>query len=225
MPSLDHALLFGASGLIGSHVLRQALAGDGVRRVTAVSRRPLPVQDAKLVNLVDDMAKTTAPAGMETAEVAFCCLGTTMKQAGSRAAFRAVDHDLVMRCAIWARQCGVRHFLVVSAIGASASSPVFYNRVKAETEADLVAMGFDRLSIFQPSLLAGERDGPARPGEAIGTRVAPLLAPLLAGPLSAYKPVAGADVAAAMLAQARQPAGPAVSRLRWRDFMALTGHP
>lgn len=218
-----HALLFGATGLVGHALLQQALAGDGFARITAVTRRPLAERHAKLVNVVTDFPAAVPPE-LAGAGVAFCCLGTTLKQAGGKAGFYAVDHDLVLRCAGWARAAGVGHFVVVSAMGASASSPVYYNRVKAETERDLQALGFRELTIMQPSLLLGERGGPARIGEALAIRLTPVFAPLMRGPLSPYTPIAGADVAAAMLARAqRGGGGPAVERLRWRDMMALVG--
>lgn len=217
-----HALLFGATGLIGSQLLPLLLASPRIARVTAVTRRPLALRDDKLVNVVSDMQSPSLPAGIERADAAFSCLGTTMKQAGSKEAFYAVDHDLCLRSGQWSRQLGVQHFVVVTAMGASLSSPVYYNRVKGEVEQDLAKLGFARLTIMQPSLLLGERGGPSRPGEAIGIALAPVFAPLMAGPLSPYRPVRAGMVAAAMLAAACAPAAAPVQRLRWRDFAALT---
>lgn len=218
-----HALLFGATGLVGGHLLQLLLASPRIARVTAVTRRPLSVRHAKLQNLVDDFGRADAPAALPAADIAFSCLGTTLKQAGGKAGFYAVDHDLCVRCAQWSRQRGVPHFVMVSAMGASESSPVYYNRVKGEAERDLAAIGFPQLTLVQPSLLLGERGGPTRPGEALAIRMTPLIAPLMIGPLSPYTPVAAADVAAAMLQRALQPSGAAVERLRWRDIMALAG--
>lgn len=215
-----NAVLFGATGLIGSHLLHGALAGGIDGHVTAATRRPLPVRHPRLSNLITDFTRLERHDWPHDVDVAFCCLGTTIGAAGSRAAFRAVDHDLVLTCARWARRLGARHFLAVSAIGADASSPVFYSRVKGETERDLEALGFAHLSLFQPSLLLGEREGPVRRGEALGGLLMPLFSPLLAGPLDVYRPVQARDVARAMLAEARAPQGGAVTRLRWRAIMA-----
>lgn len=220
-PRPCHALLFGATGLVGTHLLQQLLASPGIARVTAATRKPLLVRDPKLNNLVSDFSRFEQREWPAAVDVAFSCLGTTLKQAGSRAAFHAVDHDLVLRCAGWAQQLGAQHFLAVSAIGISKHSLVYYNRVKAETEQDLAALGFLRLTLMQPSLLLGERGGRYRPGEALATRLAPVLGPLLAGPLSAYAPVQAADVAQAMLARALAPAGAGIERLRYRDIMRL----
>ncbi len=216
-----HALLFGATGLVGTQLLQQLLASPGIARVTTATRKPLSIQHAKLGNLVTDFSHFEPQEWPAAVDVAFSCLGTTLKQAGSRAAFYAVDHDLVLRCAEWAQQLGAQHFLAVSAIGISKHSLVYYNRVKAETEQDLVARGFPRLTLMQPSLLLGERGGMYRPGEALASRLAPVLGPLLAGPLSAYAPVQAANVAKAMLARALAPADAGIERLRYRDIMRL----
>jgi uncharacterized protein YbjT (DUF2867 family) len=218
-----HALLFGATGLIGNQLLAQLLANSEFAQVIAVTRRPLPQSHVRLRNLVSDFSSVDVPLDIGKADVAFCCLGTTLKQAGGKAGFYAVDHDLVLRCAGWARQSGARHFVAVSAMGASASSPVYYNRVKAETETGLEALGFPQLTLVQPSLLLGERGGGLRLGETLAIKLTPLIKPLMAGPLSPYTPVDASDVAAAMLARALKPAGVAVERLRWRDIMSLAG--
>lgn len=215
-----HALLFGATGLVGSHLLERLLADDGFR-VTAVTRRPLALAHSRLANPVADFATRDGTEGLADVDVAFCCLGTTIRQAGSREAFHAIDHDLVLRCAAAAKRCGARHFIAVSAVGISRRSPVFYNRVKAETEADLEALGFAQLTLMQPSLLLGDRGGPTRIGEEIGIRLSGLFTPLLVGGLSIYTPVQAADVAAAMLARARAPSGARVERLRYRDMQSL----
>lgn len=222
---MKDVLLFGATGLIGSHLLRELLALPDGPRVTAVTRRPLPVRHARLVNLVSDMTRLEGQDWPSSADVAFCCLGTTLREAGGRDGFYAVDHDLVLRCAAWSRRIGVRHFLAVSAMGAAARSPVFYNRVKAEAEHDLAALGFPQLTLMQPSLLLGERGGTPRVGEAIAIRLAPVFSPLMVGPLSPYSPVSAADVARAMLRRAQRPSGASVERLRWRDFRALCDQP
>ncbi len=155
------------------------------------------------------------------AETAVCCLGTTIKTAGSQAAFRAVDYEAVIAFARLAKRVGVQHFIVVSAVGASSTSASFYSRVKGEMEAALQAMNFATLSIVQPSLLLGER-AEQRLGERIGQVVSLPLAPLLMGPLSPYRPIHGADVAKAMATLALGPMPQyGVKRLHYNDLMAL----
>jgi uncharacterized protein YbjT (DUF2867 family) len=126
-------------------------------------------------------------------------LGTTIKQAGSQAAFRAVDHDLVLAVARAAKAAGARHCISVSSVGASAKSGSFYLRTKGEVEAELRAVGFDRLDMLRPGLLTGQRGGPWRPGESIGMALAPLTDLLMLGSARRYRSVPGASVARAML--------------------------
>ncbi|MDO8697330.1 MAG: oxidoreductase [Pseudomonas sp.] len=148
-------LLAGASGLTGEHLLDRLLNEPTVAHVLAPTRRPL-VGHPHLANPVGELS-TLLPQLSGNFDTAFCCLGTTLKQAGSQAAFRAVDHDLVLAFAERARALGARHFLVVSALGADANSSVFYNRVKGEMENALHAQNWPQLTIARPSLLLGPR--------------------------------------------------------------------
>jgi uncharacterized protein YbjT (DUF2867 family) len=148
-------LLAGATGLTGEHLLDRLLSEPTISRVLAPSRAPL-AEHPHLDNPVGALAELLP--GLEgPIDSAFCCLGTTIRQAGSQDAFRAVDHDLVLAFARRARELGARHFLVISAMGANPGSSVFYNRVKGETEAALKAMDWPQLTIARPSLLLGPR--------------------------------------------------------------------
>ena len=148
-------LLAGATGLTGEHLLDRLLNEPTVARVLAPSRRPL-VAHPHLENPVGELA-ALLPQLSGNVDIAFCCLGSTLKQAGSEAAFRAVDHDLVLAFAERARALGARHLLVISALGADAHSALFYNRVKGELEAALQAQNWPQLTIVRPSLLLGAR--------------------------------------------------------------------
>ena len=150
-----NVLLAGATGLTGEHLLDRILSVPAVSKVIAPTRRPL-AQHAHLLNPVGDLAGLL-PGLTGKADTAFCCLGTTIRVAGSPEAFRAVDHDLVLAFAQRAREMGARHFLVISALGADAHSRVFYNRVKGEMEQALQAQGWPQLTIARPSLLDGVR--------------------------------------------------------------------
>lgn len=189
------ALLAGATGLIG-HELAASWTGPG--ELHLLVRRPVPASGKaprlQHVHVVDYAALPALPA----ADEAYCCLGTTIKVAGSQAAFRAVDFDAVLAFGRAARQAGVRRFAVVSALGASPRSATFYNRVKGEMEQALAGLGFASLVIVRPSLLAGDRTRlgqPQRPGERLALVLMAPLAPLI--PL-AWRPVAAATVARAM---------------------------
>lgn len=151
----QHILIAGATGLTGEHLLDRLLSEPTVSRVLAPTRRPLAAHP-HLENPVGDLA-TLLPTLSGEVDTAFCCLGTTIKQAGSQEAFRAVDHDLVLAFARRALELGARHLVVISALGANPQSSVFYNRVKGETEEALKAMGWPQLTIARPSLLLGTR--------------------------------------------------------------------
>jgi uncharacterized protein YbjT (DUF2867 family) len=192
-------LLAGATGLVGSHCLRRLLAdGSTVARVVAVGRRPPPLEHARLQPLVTPLDQLPGHIPVR-ARAALCALGTTMAQAGSQAAFRQVDHDAVVTFARWARAGGVTTFVLVSSGGADAASRTFYLRVKGEAEEAVAGVGFPRLVVLRPGILIGPRRDTRR-GEAIAQRAAPLLKPLMLGPLRRYRPISADTVAAAMLA-------------------------
>ncbi|SHL11449.1 NAD-dependent epimerase/dehydratase family protein [Phytopseudomonas punonensis] len=152
----QHILLAGASGMTGEHLLDRLLNEPTVERVLAPSRKPLaehPHLENPVGELLDLLPGLNGPV-----HTAFCCLGSTIKQAGSQDAFRAVDHDLVVAFAARARELGARHLLVVSAIGADSGSSVFYNRIKGQTEEALKSQGWPQLTIARPSLLLGPRN-------------------------------------------------------------------
>ncbi|KPW38178.1 Nucleoside-diphosphate-sugar epimerase [Pseudomonas coronafaciens pv. atropurpurea] len=151
----QHILLAGATGITGEHLLDRLLNEPTVSRVLAPTRRPL-AEHPHLENPVGDLT-ALLPALDGRVDIAFCCLGTTIKQAGSQDAFKAVDLDLVVAFAQRARELGARHLLVISAIGADPKSSTFYNRIKGETEQALRAQDWPQLTIARPSLLVGSR--------------------------------------------------------------------
>ncbi|WNG39275.1 oxidoreductase [Archangium violaceum] len=198
------AVVTGASGLVGGFLLDALLEDERYREVHSLGRRPLPKQHPKLVQHTVDFSRL-ADEALPTAQDAFCCLGTTIKKAGSQEAFRAVDHDAVLAFAKAAKKAGAQRFLVVTALGSNPRSRVFYNRVKGEVEEALKTVGFESLVILQPSLLLGER-AERRPGEHAAIIASRVLAPLLR-PL-ASRPIEARTVARAMRALAHNaPAG------------------
>ncbi|WP_224247028.1 NAD(P)H-binding protein [Hyalangium gracile] len=193
----------GASGLVGGFLLEELLQSPQYREVCSLGRRALPRQHPKLSQRTVDFARLEAES-LPSADDAFCCLGTTIKKAGSQEAFRAVDHDAVLAFARAARKAGARRFLLVSALGANPRSRIFYNRVKGEAEEDLKAVGFESLVLLRPSLLLGER-AESRPGERAAMVVTKALGPLLR-PFSG-RPIEARTVARAMLTLAREAPG------------------
>jgi uncharacterized protein YbjT (DUF2867 family) len=190
-------LLLGASGLVGRECLRLLLDDYSVGRIVVLTRRPLegiPRADKVRVEVVDFDA-LEARADLFDVDQIFCALGTTIKKAGSREAFRRVDFEIPLAAAKLGVQHGAQHFLLVSSLGASASSRVFYSRVKGELEDALRTLSYRSVTIVRPSLLLGDREE-FRLGEEIGKRFG-WIAP------GKYKPVPAAAVAAALVQAAR----------------------
>jgi uncharacterized protein YbjT (DUF2867 family) len=192
------AMLLGASGLVGGHCMRLLLAEPAYARVHAFVRRPLGHAHAKLAEHVVDFDRLDQSTVETRADDVFCCLGTTIAKAGSREAFRRVDHDYPLAAARVALRNGARRFLLVSALGADPRSRVFYNRVKGEVERAVSEIGFEGVVIFRPSLLLGER-AERRRGEEMGKRVMGVVGPLLVGPLRKYRGIRAETVARAMV--------------------------
>ncbi len=172
-------LLAGATGLVGSHALPMLLDDSRCSVVIAPTRRPLGVQHAKLDNPVLDFDGLGEAARHWQVDAAICALGTTMKLAGSREAFRRVDHDYPLALAQSLREEGTDIFVLNSAMGADVASRIFYSRVKGELERDLRALRFDSLVLVRPGLIGGERGGPPRAGERISMAVLGVLGPVL----------------------------------------------
>jgi len=192
-------LLAGATGLVGRESLTLLAADPDVSTVVALVRRPpdaATVHHRKLRFEQVDYDKLGLQPRRLQADQVVCALGTTIRKAGSREAFRRVDFDYPLALARLARQQGARHFLLVSALGASSRSRVFYSRVKGELEEAIASLGYPSFTIVRPSLLLGDRDE-FRLGEEVGKRLA-WLTP------AALKPVPARDVAAALVAAARE---------------------
>lgn len=149
-------LLVGATGLVGQSVLRQALSDPRVGRVIAPTRRALPAQP-RLENPLVDFNALPADAPWWAVDGVICTLGTTIKQAGSQAAFRQVDHDYPLAAAALARRHGATAYALTSSVGANAASRTFYLRTKGETERALGHVGFSSLTLVRPSFIGGER--------------------------------------------------------------------
>jgi uncharacterized protein YbjT (DUF2867 family) len=189
-------LIAGATGLVGKEILRRLLADESVHAVHAFGRRMPPEQHPKLIAHVVDFAAMPA---MPAADEVYLGLGTTIKIAGSQAAFRAVDYDANLAVATAALAAGVKRAGLVSAMGAGAGSAIFYNRVKGELEDAVRQLAFDGLVIARPSMLVGDREAlgqPVRRGEELANalgKVAGFLIP------ANYKPIHAAAVANALL--------------------------
>lgn len=193
-----NALIAGATGLVGSSLLKQLLDDDQYEKVIAITRKPLEITHAKLVQQpVDFDTIETLNTGFQVDDV-FCTLGTTIKTAGSQDAFYKVDYTYVVNLGKWCATNNVRRFLVVSAMGANPESGIFYNRVKGEMEVAVSKLNISQKQIFRPSLLMGNRNE-KRGGEKIAQVVMGALGFLFVGPLLKYKGIHADVVAGAMI--------------------------
>ncbi|WP_171965732.1 NAD(P)H-binding protein [Cronobacter sakazakii] len=195
---MSRVLITGASGLVGSHLLRMLVDEPRVTSIIAPTRRPLRVPMHKVENPCDPQLSDVLTQLNAPLDIVFCCLGTTRREAGSKEAFILADYTLVVDTSLAGLRLGAKHMLVVSALGANPNSPFFYNRVKGEMETALKAQGWPRLTIARPSLLIGDREK-RRAGESF---MAPLFR-LLPGK---WKAIEAQTVAQAMMNAALSPA-------------------
>jgi uncharacterized protein YbjT (DUF2867 family) len=214
------ALVAGGSGLVGARLLPLLLDATEYSRVLALSRRPLPLDHPRFANRVVRFDAPLEPqlSGTQVND-AFCCLGTTIREAGSQQGFRAVDYELVLQFARLALAAGAERFAVISAVGASESSRNFYLRVKGEMERTVGSLSFRAIDIMQPSILLGSRRT-LRPAEMLGQGLLWMLNPLLLGNAARFRGIAAGTVAAAMLGAARS-GRRGLSRHTYRDMSAL----
>lgn len=213
-----NGLVVGATGLIGQVLLNQLLDDGTYSSVSVLTRRPTRRNHPRLVQRVTNFSDLDV-IPISRVDVVFCALGTTLAKAGSKSAFRAIDYELPLRLANWAREKGAFHFLLVSSVGASPDARNFYLCVKGELERDIAAIGYPAIDIFQPSLLLGRR-AETRPLETASKLPALLLQWMLVGKLSRYRPVRAKDVAAAMVEAARVTA-PGVRRHEYASIIEL----
>lgn len=209
---MSRVLITGATGLVGGHLLQMLSHEPRVTNIVAATRRPL-TPGQKVVNphdpqLSDALAQITDPV-----DIVFCCLGTTLREAGSKHAFILADYTLVVDTALTGQRLGAQHMLVVSAIGANSKSPFFYNRVKGEMEEALIAQRWPHLTIARPSMLLGHRQS-RRFNES-------LFAPLFKMMPGKWKSIEAKDVARAMLSEALSPSQEGVAILDSRELREM----
>jgi uncharacterized protein YbjT (DUF2867 family) len=196
------ATLIGATGLIGSHLLKCLLDDDDFKTIRLLVRRPVPHNQTKIKVLVIDFADEAAfKAGIAGCDAVFCAVGTTNKKVqGDKAAYRKVDYDIPVNAARFCAETGCPHFLLVSSVGANSKGGNFYIKLKGEVEDQVRNLSIPSVSIFRPSMLLGKRPE-SRPMEAIAQAISKPLSILFP---SQYKPIAAKDVAKAMIAACKQ---------------------
>lgn len=199
MTTTKSALVLGATGLTGSHLLALLLDSDLYHTVTIYTRKPTGISHTKLREIIVDLdsLEESVPA-----DEVFCCLGTTIKKARTKEAFTKVDLEYPVRIAKLQHAAGSQKFLVVSALGSSPTSAIFYSRIKGLMEEALKQIGYPSLFIFRPAIITGERKE-RRMGEGIGLAISKFLSPVMVGPLKKYRPVSALAIAKSMLQAAQ----------------------
>jgi uncharacterized protein YbjT (DUF2867 family) len=195
------ALIAGASGLIGGHCLTLLLENENYSNVISIGRRALDITHSKLEQHVVDFNKLENYEDLFKVNYVFCCLGTTIKTAGSKEKFRLVDSVFPIKMAQLAQSNDVEVYSIVTAMGANAKSSIFYNQVKGEVENELETLDIPTVHILQPSLLLGDRNE-SRTGEAIAQAIFKVINPIFVGKLKQFKGIPGKRVAEKMVALA-----------------------
>lgn len=197
------ALLAGATGLIGHELLQILLADEVYEKVKTLSRKAIKLENPKLEQIIVNFDHLDDVQDMLKADDVFCCLGTTMKQAGSKEKFYKVDYEYTVEISKEALRLGAKQFLLVSSMGADGSSAFYYNQVKGQLEETIKKLKYQAVHIFRPSLLLGERKE-GRLGEYIAQQAMKTLGFLMIGPLRKYRGIEGKKVAEAMVITAKK---------------------
>lgn len=197
MSKTQRALVIGGTGLVGSHLLEQLDVSKHFETIYALSRRPCATH-SRIINIVTELDAVNGNEDFFNVDVVFCTIGSTIRKAGSQTEFRRIDYELPMHIARLAKSRGLKRFVLVSSIGATATSKYFYLQVKHALERDLSTLGFEQLSILQPSLIMGDRKE-FRLGELISRVAMKFLNPLTP---ARYRGVHAERIAATMIKEA-----------------------
>ncbi len=192
------AIVFGGSGLTGRFLIEHLITDNRYDSIKVFVRKELPVYSGKVKQLIFDPVKIDMIQNEISGDHLFCCIGTTIKDAGSKESFFKTDHDLVEKIAKYGSSNKVRSFVVISSIGAKHDSGNFYLNTKGKMEESVKTFNFELLAIVRPSMLLGIRSK-KRSGEEIGKVIVKFLSPLMIGSLRKFKPIHASTVAKVMI--------------------------
>jgi len=216
---MKKAILYGASGLVGSYILENLLNNTNYEQVIIVVRKDLNIQHPKLKTLIGDF--NTLPEVVKDIQVdeVFIALGTTQKKTPDKKLYYQIDHDYPILAAKLAKENGAKAVFLVSALGANAKSSIFYSKLKGETEQDIISLDLDHTYIFRPSMILGNRKE-NRPAEKVFIGIFKFINPIFVGGLSKYRGIEAADIAKAMVNSANA-LNEKVKILHWDEMTAL----
>ena len=195
---MSSCLVVGSTGLVGTLLVKELVLSDDFDLVVALVRETQFTNTGKLTEVKIDFNDPKALGNLQSVDHIFCCLGTTIRKAGSKEAFRYVDYELPVSFARWAEQTKAESFSIVTALGADSASKIFYNQIKGEVEDKIKEFNIPKIQIFQPSLILGKRIE-FRVGELIGKAIFKTINPLFFGPLSKYRGIEAIAIARGMI--------------------------
>lgn len=217
---MKKAIVFGATGFVGSYLLEDLLKSNDYEKVTVVVRKELNIRHSKLEVIIGDFNSLPVIKDKIVADEIFITIGTTRAKTPDKTAYYKIDHDYPVLAAAIAKENGAKAVFIVTAVGANAASKIFYIRTKGETERDIVALNFEHTYIFRPSMIMGNRVE-SRALESVFLKIWRVIDPVLLGKrLSKYRGIEGNDIAKAMLNAAKS-RSEKVKIYHWREMNDL----
>lgn len=216
---IKKAIVYGASGLVGSYILETLLNNANYEQVIIVVRTALNIEHPKLKTIIGDYNSLSEVVKDIQADEIFIALGTTQKKTPDKKLYYQIDHDYPVLAAKLAKENGAKAVFLVSAIGANAKSSIFYTRMKGETEQDIINLNLDHTYIFRPSMILGDRKE-SRPLEKVFIGIFKFINPLFVGGMNKYKGIEASDIAKAMVKSADQ-LSEKVKILQWEEMTKL----
>ncbi|MBI89523.1 MAG: nucleoside-diphosphate sugar epimerase [Candidatus Marinimicrobia bacterium] len=197
-------MVVGSTGLVGKHLVKEMSASGRFNSIIALVRKKQFDHVAGVEEKITIFSDNESLEKLKTVDHVFCCLGTTIKKAGSKKTFKVVDLEIPFQLAKWAEKRKVKSFSIITSMGANPNSKIFYNRIKGRVEKEISKLSIPKIHIFRPSLILGKRDE-FRLGELCGKSIFKILSPLLIGSLARFKAIHARDIARGMLLHLSDP--------------------